>query len=156
MDTGNDLVQAPSEDEARRELAALRSKRAAVEAERERKLAATEAIDELARERRALVDAEAINRAIDEHGKVGVVIEVVQTSIGAVIVKRASAMRFKRFQDGGEVTAQECERLVRPSLVHPSPEVFDLMIDEQPAIIMHAANAIARLAGIRKEDTQKK
>lgn len=147
-------TQAPDLD-PKAELARLRDRRAAAETRRA-ELETPSLADELEAARREVADAEAVNAAITEHGKPGVKIEIVDTTLGKVIVKRCSAMRYKKFQDIGDFSAEKCEQLVRPNVVYPTLSVFDAMADEQPMIVFRCANALSRMAGTRKEDVEKK
>lgn len=155
-DQTNAVQVATSSETRAKELAALRARRIQLDNERAAKQAAAEEDEELEAERRAVVDSEALNRAIDEHGQVGKVIGTLETDLGLVIVKRASAMRFKRFTDTEDTSYENCLKLVRPSLVYPPSDKFDLMIEQQPAIAVRAANKLAVLAGVRREELQKK
>lgn len=137
------------------ELAALRARRAELETERAALETPTDD-EQLETERRAVADAEAINKAIQEHGRVGVNIEVVDSTIGKVIVKRCSAMRYKKFQDIGDFSSEKCEQLVRPNILYPTITAFDAMVEQQPMIATRCANALSRMAGVRKEDVEKK
>lgn len=144
----------PENDPRVEELKALRARRLALEAEAEERNAKLD--DELGRERRAVSDAEALNKAIDEHGALDRVIGKVETDFGLVIVKRASATRFRKFQDDGEVKTQNIERFVRPCVVHPTLSEFDAWCEDQPFILVRCSNTIARLNGVRKEELEKK
>lgn len=138
------------------ELQHLRAQHARLEAERAEREAAADEEDEIIAARRAVREAEALNKAIGEHGRVDHGIATIETTIGLVIVKRASALRFRRFQDQGEYKYENLLKLVTPCVVYPDADRFSQMLDEQPAILTLAGNAVARLAGIRKEDVEKK
>lgn len=137
-------------------LALARAKRAAAAAAREEAKRPGVLKAELEREERALVDDDAIARLEDEHGPIGRAIEVIRTELGAVIVKRAPPVAFKRFQD---LMAREnpkqyelCEQLVAPCLLHPARAAFDLMLAEQPHILIRCANKVSELAGVRAKE----
>lgn len=139
-------VQSPEE----RELAEVRARRAALAAEREQRAASRLVADQLEAEKRGLRDEEAIEKAEAEHDPKK--IAVVHSDVGVVIVKRPNHVLFKRFQDSGEVTSEECDKLVRPCLVYPDKASWDRMLEEQPALLLRCANAVATLAGVRAKE----
>lgn len=142
----------PARVELERRLADAKVERARLAAEREKREADRALAEELEREERAIRDEQAIADAEAAHGPLGKKIAAVHTSQGVVIVKRPNAALFRKFTDAGELTSDECERLVRPSLVHPARAVFDKYAEEEPAILVRCANACAKLAGVRKEE----
>jgi hypothetical protein len=135
------------------ELKQLRARRLALETQAEEMGGG---LTELEREQRAVADAEALIKAVEEHGKLDVRIAKLQTDFGLVIIKRASANRYRKFQDDGEFKMENIEKLVRPCVVHPKLSEFDEWCEEQPAILTRASNVIARLGGWRKEEIEKK
>jgi len=141
-------IESPDEQA---ELAALRVRRAELQAEREK----LEGINRLEQERQALADDEAINAAIAKHGPRGRGIEVVHTDFGVVIVKRCTAMKYKKFQDEGDFSTIATEALVETQVVYPDKPVYRSWIEEQPMIATRCANALSRLAGVRKDDVKK-
>lgn len=149
------IIDTTTTNEAQAELAALRARRAELEAQREAKNELTDA-EALELERRAVADAEALLAAIDEHGRVDVDIAVVETTIGNVIVKRASRARFQRFQDEGKFDYKHVAKLVEPCVVYPDAAGFAAMLDRQPAIMTACGNTISRLAGFKRDDVEKK
>lgn len=149
------IIDHNTTNEAQAELVALRTRRAELDAAREQRTELSDA-EALEVERRAVADAEALLEAIDTHGRVDIEIAVVETTIGNVIVKRASRARFQRFQDQGKFDFKHLDQLVSPCLVYPDAAGFAVMLEKQPAIMTHCANAISRLAGVRREDTEKK
>jgi hypothetical protein len=152
----NDTSPANTENHHDQKLSELRSKRAALEAAREKRALEAELAEETLREERALADAEAIDAAEREHGLVGKRIMVIQTELGAVIVKRAHANTFRKFMDGGKHSTADLEKLIRPCLVHPPLEQFEAIIKEQPFTLNRVSDAIATLAGVRAEDVSGK
>jgi hypothetical protein len=148
-------VSKPNDDTAA-QLAEVRAKRAAL-AEARRVREAQRAIDEaLADEKQSLADDQAIEAAEAEHGPVGKKLAVVKTDMGAIILKRPHPAAFKRFQDKGSLKTVDLDRLVRGCLVHPLPDVFDLVMDELPATLLRCADAVSYLAGVRAEDVSAK
>lgn len=138
------------------ELAALRARRAELQAAREAREEAAAVKRLVEAERRAIQDEEALAAAVETYGEVGRHIEAVDTDLGVVIVKRASALRFKRFQDADTIDSKAASQLVRPCVVHPTLDVLDTMLDEQPGILLRLANAVSRLAGARANEVEKK
>ena len=144
-------------DDIDAEIHALRARAQAIAAARAQREEASEPTEALIKARRDLADEEAIEKAIAEHGKLDEKIAVIRTALGAVIVKRPSAMRFKKLQDqGADFKSIEVERFVRPSLIYPDVERFDQMTEDLPAIWMDCCSAMFRLCGVRKDDIEKK
>lgn len=138
-----------SEVEAR--LDAVRAKRAAIEAAKASR-AEEDLLAQVESEELDLKNAEAIAAAEAEHGPVGKKIAVVETDLGVVILKRAHALVFRRFQDEAKFTHAQIDKLIRPCVVYPRGDALDRILDELPATALRLANAIARLAGQRAED----
>lgn len=146
---------------ADKELAELRAKRAALLAAKAARDVEEGARAKLEQERRALRDEQALDEAEQKFGPAleygtgaadGRKIARVPTDLGAVIVKRPNHVLFKRFQDSGEANSAEFDKLVRPCLVHPDPATFDRFLEEQPAILVRVAGAVATLAGVRMKE----
>lgn len=138
------------------ELRVIRAKRAELAAKREAAEAAAELERELDAERRALRDEQALCDAIEKHGALDKGVAVVESSLGLVVVRRSSAMKFRRFQDKETCTTEDIMGLVRPCVVHPPLTELDDMLDEQPALLARIGNAVARLAGVRLSEVAKK
>lgn len=137
-------------------LAELRAKRAALQAAREAGEAERAEARAIAAEEQALLDEVALGEAIDKHGDVGVGLATVQTPMGLIIIKKATAMRFQRFQDKGNATTEDVRQLVSPCLVHPSPAQFSVILEELPATLIRLASQVIALAGQESEATAKK
>lgn len=139
-------------EDLRTRLAAARNTRTALEqakADRDEKTAIEELVEQ---EERAARDAEALDKAETTIGKLGKKIALVQTDMGAIIVKRPNAVLFKRFVDTSSLKTDDLDKLVRPCLVHPPVAEFDRILDELPATLMRVANAVTALAGVRTEE----
>lgn len=138
------------------ELAELRARRAAVAEARARHAEQVAAAGQLEVERRALADDEAIARLEQEHGPLDKAIAVVQTDLGAVVVRRAKPPSFKRFNEGMTRDSPKAfelsEQLVLPCLLYPSREAFAAMIEQQPFTMIRVASAISTLAGVRMQE----
>lgn len=136
-------------DQLREQLAAMRAKREQREAEEA-------PARELAAAQQAVRDEQALQDAIDANGAVGVHLATVQTAAGMVILKRATAMRFRRFQDKGEATTEDVLALVRPCVVWPSAGELDVLLNDLPATLTRLASAVITLAGQGGDDLVKK
>lgn len=137
-------------------VAELRAKRAALQAAREAGEAERAEAREVATEEQALVDEQALSDAIDKHGDVGIHLATVQTPMGLIVLKRASSIRFRRFQDKGAATTEDVLQLVQQCVVHPSAAQFSVIIDELPATLIRVAGEVIALAGQKSEETAKK
>jgi hypothetical protein len=133
-------------------LAKARARKAAAEAARanaETQAASTAEIEQLERE---AADAEAITDAICKLGAVGSEIAVVETDMGAIIVKRASSGNFRRFQDQAKFDTASIDKLVRPCFVYPDHATIDRILDRLPATLPRLGDAVVLLAGARASD----
>ncbi len=139
----NNTTQDPRYAEADK----LREQLAELRAKREQREIAEAPARELAAAQQALRDEQALQTAIDEHGPVGTHLATVQTAMGLVILKRASAMRFRRFQDKGDATTEDVLALVRPCVVWPAPGELDVLLNDLPATLTLLASAVITLAG---------
>lgn len=108
-------------------------------------------LNEVERAEREVLDADAIDAAEAKLGKQGKAFAVIVTDLGAVIVKRAPAPTYKKFQDEGDYKFLALEKLVFPLVEHPDRTTFERMIDEQPHILVRCGNAVGELAGVRSE-----
>lgn len=153
---GADDREARERAELEQRIEAVRAERARVQAERDRREKERELADELEREERALKDDQAIADAELEHGPLGKRIEAVRTGQGVVIVRRPSPANFRRWQDRSvsskDLTMDDAEQLVRPSLVYPDKVTFDAWVKNEPGILPRCAAACGRLAGARLDE----
>jgi hypothetical protein len=138
--------------EARR--IAARERRNAAEAKRNALAEAAAKRLEVEAEERDAADEEAIALAEEAHGPKR--IAVVRTDSGCVIVKRPNPVIYKRFRDRGEAKTVDLEKLVRACLVHPDGNGLDRILDDVPAALDRAANAIVELAGFRAKEVSGK
>jgi hypothetical protein len=134
----------------------VREQRARLAAERAARADERAAARELELEQQALRDEIALDNAIEKHGDVGLGIATVDTPRGMVILKRASAMKFRRFQDKGDATSEDVLALVRPCVVWPSPGELDVILDEYPATLIRMASSVIALAGQKSGELAKK
>lgn len=146
-----------SEESPNDKLAATRAARAKLAAEREAVISASADEAALAAEERALRDETALFAAEKAHGKTGEKIAVLR-GIGAkecdiAIVKRPSAVTFRKFQALETVGESELLQLVAPCVVYPDAGVWDRIVsNEQPGLLLRAAKAVSYLAGVRASD----
>lgn len=109
----------------------------------------------IARER-AVKDEHAIAEAEEKYGPVGTKIAIVQTELGAIVLKRPNALHFRRFQDEGETKSKHVLQLVRPCRVYPDEAAFEQILEEQPAVLVALGNAVSELAGARTREVSGK
>ncbi len=103
---------------------------------------------------REAADQEALLSAESEYGSNR--IATVTTDLGVIILKRANALRFKKFQDKESTKTLDVEKLVRPCIVYPDKSRFDVICEELPATLMQCGNAVAILAGARAQENSGK
>lgn len=137
-------------------LETVRAERQKLADEREAREQERALADLVEQEERSLRNERAIAEAEAAHGALGKKIAAVEARSGVVIVKRPHHVLFRKFTDASKFTSDECEKLVRPSLVYPDKATFDSWAEEEPAIIVRAANACAMLAGVRGEEASGK
>ncbi|MBA3841098.1 MAG: hypothetical protein H0X39_00485 [Actinobacteria bacterium] len=141
-----------ADEHAQQELARIKAERAKLRDAREKREAASSLADELARERRALLDETAVEKAVVEHGKLGEAIAAIYTTEGVVIVKKPNHMHYRRLQDKGEYDSKAAEAFVRPYVVHPDKSTFDAYVESQPATLTQAFDAATYLCGARAKE----
>lgn len=143
-----------TETDEQRELRELREKRMALAAKRDSAAEAAAMRKEIAAERQALLDDEAWDAALAEHGerKIG----RLNTPDGAVIVKRPNSALFRAYQDRGSSKSEDLMKLVHPNVVYPDKARINQMLSETPGILIALAGVCCRLAGFRAEDVEKK
>jgi hypothetical protein len=137
-------------------LEAARQRKAAAEA---RTAAAEAAAAELAvveAAEREAEDADALAAAVEKHGAVGTHLAIVQTSLGAVIVKRPNGAAYRKWQDAAKYDCVSLEKLVRPCIVSPDATKVDRIFDVLPATLTLVANAVVELAGARNAELSAK
>jgi hypothetical protein len=133
-------------------LAELRARREALEADRDKRQQARAISDQIDEETRKVRDLEAIQKAETEHGPVGKAIRTIETPNGVVIVKKPNMVLFRRFQDVASAKSEDLDKLVRPTLVHPTKAEFDQWLEEYPGILTPVADAVCLLAGVASGD----
>lgn len=104
------------------------------------------------RKEQAAKDAPRIVEAEDEHGPIGERIAVVETDLGAIVVKRPHHLIFRRFQDKGSTKSDDLWALVKPSIVYPDAKRVDQIIEELPATLSQLADEVVTLAGVRSKE----
>jgi hypothetical protein len=142
-------------EELRARIAAARKQKQQTEEKREAlKQTPAELERELAKAEREAKEAETLLELESKHGKDK--IGYIETDLGMVVLSRPHAALFRRFQDQDKATVLEVEKLVRPCVIHPTKERFDMMCEEQPMILARAAEVVSRLAGFRNKDLEAK
>lgn len=137
-------------DSLQARLDAARARRAAAEERLESARKAAQLQREIDQEDRAAKEAEALEALEAEHGPLGEMIWKLETTMGMVVVKRPTAMRFRSFQDG-KISNTTAEIFVRDFVVYPSKAEFNAIVNALPAIVMRCADACSQLAGHRTE-----
>lgn len=139
-----------AEYEAKTAEAQKRIDAAEKETQGDRLTAAKAALEEKLRE---AAEAELVQKLTVEHGTKGKAWDTIQTGPSIVAIKRPNHMLFKRWSDNGaKDTTPELERLVKPSVLHPTWAEFQKINEEEPATLARSANVVCRLAGFRKDD----
>jgi hypothetical protein len=150
-----------SEDIEKR-IAEAKAKRAQLQAEADARAAERELAEQLETEERGVRDLEAIKKAEADHGAMGKKIAVVQTDLGAVVLRRANPLHYRRFLNEGPITEagslklDVAEKLVRSCLVYPALSTFEAWLEEQPLILVSCATALGQLAGSRAKEVEGK
>lgn len=146
----DNVAELPPSDIALAErLQNARAERARIEAARTQRDAPALLLAEVEAEERALRDEQAIEKAVCEHGPLGGKIERFDTALGVIILKKPNHVLFRRFQDLSTYNHVECEKLVRPCVVHPDLSTFERYITELPAIMIPLANLACALSGMK-------
>jgi hypothetical protein len=143
-------------DDIEERLKAAREKRANLARARADRDAEKAKLAELEAEERRAADEEAIAKAEDEHGELNKRIRPVYTDMGVVIVRRPNVAAFNAFVEKKSPTHADLYNLASPCVVHPDPSRFEAMLAEQPFVLVRAADAVAWLAGVRKEEIEGK
>jgi len=98
---------------------------------------------ELVAAKRRILEAPIVAKAIEEHGA----IELVETVLGVVVVKRPHAATFRRFADKGSTKSADVEELIRKCVVYPDAAGLDVLLAEQPGALTRIADAVVILGG---------
>lgn len=138
------------------EIETARAKREEIENRREAKGKITALRAELEAEKRAALEAEVQEKLEAEHGPLGVKIARVDTTEGAIFLRKPGEMFFRRFMDKGKTSHEDLLKLVRPSLLYPDKARFDAILEEVPAALLRCANAVCKLCGIGAEESAAK
>lgn len=136
----------------RERIAEARRKREAMVAAREKRAEAARLDAELALEEQRLRDEPEIDKAIAEHGPLGIKTAVVETPLGAIVVKRPNHLHYKRFLDKASTKTDDLWALVRTCIVYPDVAKVNAICEEYPALVVTLADACVDLAGHRKSE----
>lgn len=158
MDINAAAVPTEAEQRVIDRLAELQEQRAALDERREARLKLTPD-EQVAIAERALAADKALDELEQTHGKIGVVIQIVRLDDEkdgrAVILKRPNMTVFRRYQDGKN-ESKDVDNLVRPCVIYPSKAEFDLLVQENPFLIVRCGNVCSTLAGVRRDDVAAK
>lgn len=154
-------------DESAKKLAELEARRAARAADRAARMASSSADQKLQEAQRLDELEEALVAAESAHGLLGRQLAVVHCRyadgglVGGIIVKRPAPAHYERYLHAYADLSEGKRRertmdLIRHCLVWPEIGRLEAMIAELPATAMGVANAITRLAGDTKEETEGK
>lgn len=146
--------------EIKAQLAAARAERAALDDTSKADDELREAQEELRKEQHALALAKVLPELIAKHGDVGVGLTIINTRLGAVVLKRPPSSRWKVYQDLGiksGVNSNEVEKIIRFCRVYPDDAAFDVIVEELPAACGTGfIGALNLLVGAKREETEGK
>ena len=134
-------------DDLKKRLAAAKAARSALQAKPVDE--AEELAAEVAAEERALKEEQALADLVEKHGAKK--LAKVDTDLGAVILLRSAPAAYNRFAEKTEFKVEDVKQLVLPCVKYPSIPEFEEMLREQPGTLFVCANALAHLAGVRKD-----
>ena len=142
-------------EDLEKRLAEVRRQRDAFDAERADAEHITKLSDQLEQETRALEDARATADAEAKHGRVGKRLAYVDTRLGRVIVKAATASTVRMFLDthpeAADIKVDDARDFARPQIVYPERDRFDAISEELPLVVVQLAVKLIELAGSRSE-----
>lgn len=103
---------------------------------------------------RAIKEAPEIERLEAEHGAIGEQIAVVETDLGAIVIKRPAPVVFKRFQDAdpSKSKTDTFTALVRPCVVYPDTHRLGEILTALPATLSRLADEAVALAGFGQRE----
>jgi hypothetical protein len=134
-----------------------REDRAAFDRQREEREELAALRRQAAREENALRDAPHIAKMEEEHGPIGEKIAVVETDLGAIVVKRPTQLHYRRFQNKSSMSTDEVWALVKPCIVYPTIKEAEAILEELPGTLMPGlSDAVIGLAGHRTKEVEKK
>lgn len=108
----------------------------------------------IADEEREADELEALYKLEVEHGSDR--IAVVETAMGRIVFRRPTSLEFRRWQDGSKHDSSALEQLVRPCVLYPAKTRFDAVLEEYPAVLVLAGDAVSYLAvGAAKAHAEK-
>lgn len=134
-------------DDLKKRLAAAKAARAALQAKPVNE--AEDLAAELAAEERALKEEQAMAKLLEEFKPKQ--LARIDTDYGAVILLRSAPAAYNRFAEKTEFKIEDLKQLVNPCVKYPSIPEFEEILKEQPGVLTVCSNAIAHLAGIRKD-----
>jgi len=136
-------------DDLKKRLAAAKAARAALQAKAATVNEADELAAEVAAEERSLKEEQALAALVEQYGAKK--IAKVDTDLGAVILLRSAPAAYNRFAEKTEFKVEDVRQLVVPCVKYPEIPDFEELLKEQPGVLFVCANALAHLAGARKD-----
>lgn len=133
---------------------AAREQLDAIEADREKRAQLAAERRRVEAEERAIKEAPEIERLEAEHGAIGERIAVVETDLGAIVIKRPAPVVFRRFQDAGDAKSKSdtFTSLVKPCVLYPDMKRFNEILDALPATLSRLADEAVALAGFGQKE----
>jgi len=107
------------------------------------------------RAEQAAKDAPEIAKAEEQYGPIGESIEVVQTSMGAIVVKAPHHLHWGPFQDkaiNNKLKPSDVWKLVKTCLVYPDSARVEEIIEAQSGAVARLATAVTELADIETKE----
>jgi len=135
-------------EEIKKRLAAAKAARSALKAKAAEVDDDKALAEELEAEERALKEEQALEKLVEQYGAKK--LAKVDTDLGAVILLRSAPAAFNRLQEQ-DFKVENVRQMVTPCVKYPTIPEFEEMLREQPGILFGCANAIAHLAGVRKD-----
>lgn len=130
------------------QLAEIKSRRAALAAVRTKRDEQSAVDQQIAAEALELANELALEDAETSTGlKLGAGLAIVKTPDGDVILKRPSALIYRRFRDQGKYDHESILRLVGSCRVHPSADAFEALDTKYPGVLVRSLEAVSHLAG---------
>lgn len=146
-----------TEEETRREalqakLDTARAAREAAEDKRQKRFEIDDLEREIEREARAAEEIEKLEELEVEHGRVGIHIWRIDTSMGMVVMGRPTPAKYRGFADKNKTSQNAQEQFAREFLLYPDKQRFNAMVSALPGLIGRCCDALIWLAGWRQRE----
>jgi hypothetical protein len=136
-------------DDLKQRLAAAKAARAALQTKAATVSEADELAAEVAAEERALKEEQALAALVEQYGAKK--LAKIDTDLGAIILFRSAPAAYNRFAEKSDFKVEDVRQLVMPCIKYPTISEFEEILREQPGTLFVCANALAHLAGARKD-----